>query len=67
MDIRAGIDAKGNLVAFDFTHFYPQYWTNSVQTNAELAGTPLPAVPSDPSGNFWPAPMYNAPERPLPG
>ena len=61
MDIRAGIDAKGNLVAFDFTHFYPQYWSNSVQTNAELSGTPLPAVPSYPSGNFWPAPMYELP------
>ena len=46
MDVRAGIDAKGNLVAFDFTHFYPQYRTDSVQTNAELSGTPLPAVPS---------------------
>ena len=46
MDVRAGIDAKGNLVAFDFTHFYPQYWSDSVQTNAELSGTPLPALPS---------------------
>jgi nicotinate dehydrogenase subunit B len=61
MDVRAGIDGKGNLVAFDFTHFYPQYWANSVQTNAELAGAPLPAAPSYPSGNFWPAPMYNVP------
>jgi CO/xanthine dehydrogenase Mo-binding subunit len=25
MDIRAGIDANANLVAFDETHFYPQY------------------------------------------
>ena len=25
MDVRAGIDAKGNIVAFDFTQFYPQY------------------------------------------
>ena len=61
MDLRAGIDAKGNLVAFDFTHFYPQYWTDTSQTNAELTGTPLPAVPSTISGNFWPAPMYNVP------
>jgi nicotinate dehydrogenase subunit B len=61
MDVRAGIDGKGNLVAFDFTHFYPQYWANSVQTNAELAGTPLPAVPSSISGNFWPGPMYSIP------
>ena len=46
MDVRAGIDGKGNLVAFDFTHFYPQYGSDAVQTTAELAGTPLPAVPS---------------------
>jgi CO/xanthine dehydrogenase Mo-binding subunit len=61
MDVQAGVDSKGNLVAFDLTHFYPQYWANSVQTNGELAGTPLPAVPSYVSGQFWPAPMYNIP------
>jgi nicotinate dehydrogenase subunit B len=61
MDIRAGIDGKGNLVAFDYTHFYPQYRADTVQTNAELAGSPLPAVPSSISGNYWPAPMYNVP------
>jgi nicotinate dehydrogenase subunit B len=61
MDVRAGIDGKGNVVAFDFTHFYPQYWANSVHTNAELAGTPRPTVPSYPSGNFWPVPMYSVP------
>jgi len=61
MDIRAGIDGKGNLVAFDYTHFYPQYRADTVQTNAELAGSPLPAVPSTISGNYWPAPMYNVP------
>ena len=33
MDVRAGIDAKGNLVAFDFTHFYPQYVNDTVQTD----------------------------------
>jgi nicotinate dehydrogenase subunit B len=63
MDVRAGVDGKGNLVAFDFTHFYPQYWTDEVQTNAELAGLPRPPVPSYPSGNFWPTPMYNIPSN----
>jgi CO/xanthine dehydrogenase Mo-binding subunit len=61
MDIRAGVDGKGNLVAFDFTHFYPQYWTDTTQTNGELTGLPLPTPPSGISGNFWPAPMYNVP------
>jgi nicotinate dehydrogenase subunit B len=63
MDVRAGIDGKGNLVAFDFTHFYPEYRSDIVQTNAELSGTPLPAVPSSRSGNFWPTPMYNIPNN----
>jgi nicotinate dehydrogenase subunit B len=63
MDVRAGVDGNGNLVAFDFTHFYPQYWSDEVQTNAELAGMPRPAVPSSPSGNFWPTPMYKIPSN----
>ena len=44
MDVRAGIDSQGNLVAIDFTNIYPQgvgyRWPSSV-----LAGAPLP-VPS---------------------
>ncbi len=61
MDIRAGVDAKGNLVALDYTHFYPQYRSDNVQTNAELAGIPLPQPASSISGNYWPGPMYNLP------
>jgi CO/xanthine dehydrogenase Mo-binding subunit len=61
MDVRAGIDAKGNLVAFAYTHFYPQYWRDTVQTNDELTGTPIPSPDGTISGNFWPAPMYNVP------
>ena len=38
MDVRAGIDAKGNLVAMDYTHFYPQYRDDTIKTNAELVG-----------------------------
>jgi len=63
MDVRAGIDSKGNLVAFDFTHFYPQYRSDTIQTNDELTGTPLPAVPSTTSGQYWPTPMYNIPNN----
>jgi nicotinate dehydrogenase subunit B len=63
MDVRAGVDAHGNLVAFDFTHFYPQYKTDTYQTNVELAGTPMPAVTSSLSGQYWPGPMYNIPNN----
>jgi hypothetical protein len=38
MDVKAGIDAKGNLVAFDFTQFYPEYMSELRETSAELAG-----------------------------
>jgi CO/xanthine dehydrogenase Mo-binding subunit len=61
LDIRAGIDSKGNLVAADFTHFYPQYRSDNVQTNAELMGVPLPAPASSISGVFPPTVMYNIP------
>jgi nicotinate dehydrogenase subunit B len=61
VDIRAGVDGKGNLVALDYTHFYPQYRSDNVQTNAELAGVPLPSPASSISGNYWPGPMYNLP------
>jgi CO/xanthine dehydrogenase Mo-binding subunit len=43
MDIRAGVDSKGTIVGFDFTQFYPQYRGETVQTTAELVGTPLVA------------------------
>jgi CO/xanthine dehydrogenase Mo-binding subunit len=59
MDVRAGIDSKGNIVAFDFTQFYPQYRSEAVQTTDELTGTPLQAVSSSVSGLKAPTPMYN--------
>jgi CO/xanthine dehydrogenase Mo-binding subunit len=61
MDVRAGIDSQGNLVAFDFTHIYPQGSGDTVQMNAVLAGEQR-----EPAGArlaFWPAPMYNIPNR----
>jgi len=63
MDIRAGIDSKANLVAVDFTHFYPQYRSDNVQTNAELTGVPLQAPASSVSGVFPPTVMYNIPNN----
>ena len=61
MDVRAGIDAKGNIVAMDWAHFYPQYKNDLVQTNAELTGTPLPTPSSSLSGIQLPTVMYAIP------
>lgn len=58
MDVRAGIDAKGNIVGFDFTQFYPQYQSENVERVAQLTGTPL--LPSSSSGGTGsPFQMYN--------
>jgi CO/xanthine dehydrogenase Mo-binding subunit len=58
MDVRAGIDAKGNLVGFDFAQFYPQYQSENVERVAQLMGTALP--PSSASGGTGaPFQMYN--------
>jgi nicotinate dehydrogenase subunit B len=59
MDVRAGIDGKGNIVAFDYTHFYPQYKQGAVDTTHELTGMPIPAAASSTSGNYWTGAMYN--------
>jgi CO/xanthine dehydrogenase Mo-binding subunit len=56
MDIRAGIDRKGNLVAYDTTQYYPQYEQESVELTGLLTGTKLHA--SYPDGYYWPASMY---------
>ena len=71
MDVRAGIDGKGNLVAYDFVHFYPQYatqtdmvvgdQTSGVTALAQSAGVPL--VPSAIGGNVWPGYMYQVPNN----
>jgi CO/xanthine dehydrogenase Mo-binding subunit len=42
-DVNAGIDEKGNIVAYDYTA-YNHGWTQVVESSAQLAGTPLPAV-----------------------
>jgi CO/xanthine dehydrogenase Mo-binding subunit len=57
LDVRAGIDAKGNMVGFDTTHFYPQY-KSGPETTAQLAGTPLPDAASSIGGNQFPSRMY---------
>jgi CO/xanthine dehydrogenase Mo-binding subunit len=59
-DVTAGIDANGNLVAYDYTA-YNHGWTQVVETAAELSGTPLPAPPggqvdTTASGSFYKLP-----------
>jgi CO/xanthine dehydrogenase Mo-binding subunit len=43
-DVMAGIDTRGNIVAFDYTAWL-HGWTQSTETAAELAGVPIPASP----------------------
>jgi nicotinate dehydrogenase subunit B len=56
MDIRAGVDSKGNLVAYDTTQYYPQYEQEAIELTGLLTGTQL--QPSYPDGYYWPASMY---------
>ena len=62
-DVRGGIDANGNLVALDYSHFYPQYRNDLIQTNDELTGTSLPTPASSLSGVQLPTVMYNVPNN----
>jgi nicotinate dehydrogenase subunit B len=58
MDIRAGVDTQGNMIAFDFTHFYPQY-ASGPPSSGELSGQALPNPSSSITGNFFPQRMYS--------
>jgi CO/xanthine dehydrogenase Mo-binding subunit len=59
MDIRAGIEAKGNLVALDYSQIYPEYMDTTTKSPVQLAnGIKQTAAPS---GHFWPGPMYSVP------
>jgi CO/xanthine dehydrogenase Mo-binding subunit len=61
MDIRAGIDAKGKLVGYDYTQFYPHYRGEANQTNAQLAGAPIGATSV--GGAYGPTAMYDVPNN----
>jgi nicotinate dehydrogenase subunit B len=62
VDIRGGIDSKGNIVGYDTTAFYPQYMSyDQINTTEQLVGTELPA--SLPDGYYYPAPNYNVPNE----
>jgi len=59
-DVRAGIDAAGNIVGYEYTAFN-HGWTQVVESAAELAGTPLPKAPGGQidtvaSGSFYAIP-----------
>jgi nicotinate dehydrogenase subunit B len=62
VDIRGGIDGKGNIVAYDTAGFYPQYMSyDQINTTEQLAGVPLPDTVTD--GWYYPAPNYNVPNE----
>jgi CO/xanthine dehydrogenase Mo-binding subunit len=42
-DVRAGVDAAGKIVAYDYNAFN-HGWTQVVESSAQLAGVPLPTV-----------------------
>jgi nicotinate dehydrogenase subunit B len=79
MDIRAGVDANGHIVAYDLTRFYPQYKDFNTDTTEELLGkSPGPSViPYSAPGSFavlpgivtkapllmYPGVMYNLPNQ----
>ena len=60
-DVRAGIDANGKIIAYDYTA-YNHGWTQVVESAAQLAGTPLPAaapggqIDTVNSGSFYTTP-----------
>jgi CO/xanthine dehydrogenase Mo-binding subunit len=61
-DVTAGIDANGNLVAYDYTA-YNHGWTQVVESAAELAGTPLPAPPGGQVDTVASGSFYKLPNR----
>jgi CO/xanthine dehydrogenase Mo-binding subunit len=62
VDIRGGIDSKGNIIAYDTAAFYPQYMSyDQINTTEQLVGTPLPDTVTD--GWYYPAPNYNVPNE----
>ncbi len=61
-DVRAGIDASGKLVAYDYTA-YNHGWTQVVESAAQLAGTPLPAAPGGQIDTVNSGSFYTTPNR----
>ena len=62
MDVRAGTDSQGNLLAIDFTNIMPQWGgTNNDWPSLALAGSASPATSNWPA--YPPGPMYNLPNQ----
>ncbi len=61
-DVRAGIDASGNIVGYDYTA-YNHGWTQVIESSAELAGTPLPAAPGGQVDTTASGSFYRIPNR----
>ena len=70
-DVRAGIDANGKLVAYDYTA-YNHGWTQQIESAAQLAGAPLPPAPGGQidtvnSGSFYTIPNYRVTSKTVNG
>ena len=61
-DVRAGIDAAGNIVGYDYTA-YNHGWTQVIESGAELAGTPLPPPPHGQVDTVASGSFYKIPSR----
>jgi CO/xanthine dehydrogenase Mo-binding subunit len=61
-DVRAGIDAAGNIVGYDYTA-YNHGWTQVVESAAELAGRPLPPPPGGQVDTVAYGSFYKIPSR----
>jgi CO/xanthine dehydrogenase Mo-binding subunit len=59
VDLRAGIDTNGKIVAYEVTQFYPQY-KGGEETSGQLSGL-TPSTRSSMQGNYYPGPMYDVP------
>jgi nicotinate dehydrogenase subunit B len=64
MDIRGGVDAKGNIVAFEYTHFgIPGISQTLDDPTRQQVGVPLPAPGLGPVDTSNSGTQYNIPNR----
>jgi CO/xanthine dehydrogenase Mo-binding subunit len=63
IDIRGSIDARGNLVAYDYTTTTQPYYSNAAYTVQMLLGNPFPADKTANGANDMTGAQYNIPNR----